>query len=265
MARTLLCIGLVVAHSMGMSFTVTHAVTLGSRVARRDPNANFQMNINSVTWGPGCNDVNPAEQSETKQDAIIRAWAGALELAQDAQARFRLTKQNLAPVSPRQSPSPLQKLQVRQLDPAYVQFFKLDWTDGVMINIMGLWDRMNHGINAEPGTAGRPPKPGGEINISCETHWDPFGQGNNECDGAYAVTRNNRDFSTGNRQSSALNFCDRFFYQDRFDVFKTLTAPGSREGDAGNPIDYYRARDLTYQDGTDGMYLHSNRCIPRIC
>ena len=255
MAIKLLYIGLVVAHSIVMSSTITHAVTLGSRIARRNPDAQFQMNINSVTWDPGCNDVNPEKQSETKQDAIIRAWAGALELAQDAQIRFQVTKQILTLVGSRQTPSPLQKLQVRQLDPAYGQFFKLDWTDGVMVNIKGLWDRMNNGINAEPGTAGRPPKPGGELRIFCKSHWDPFGLGKDECNGAYAVTRNHRDLSTGNYTSSGTNFCDGFFRQDSFDVLKAVTAPGSHEQGHGiHPIDFYRARDLTeLDDGTDGM------------
>ena len=60
------------------------------------PFKKFKFNGNAVKWDQTCNDPNPGwkkyNQQETKQEAVIRAWEGAMELLADAQTRFAATK-----------------------------------------------------------------------------------------------------------------------------------------------------------------------------
>ena len=61
----------------------------------------FQMDLSIVQWDQSCGAPSPfispwnSDPGDTKQDAVARAWAGAMELAQDAQVRFNLIKSNL--------------------------------------------------------------------------------------------------------------------------------------------------------------------------
>lgn len=120
------------------------------------------MKIDTVTWHPSCKFPSPADPTESKQDAVVHAWAGALEIAADALDRFTTTQQLLANSDPIRGPSPLINFKIKANEPGYVQLFKLDRTQSVMSNIMGLWKRMNGGINMDPGTASRSPSRSGD-------------------------------------------------------------------------------------------------------
>ena len=62
-----------------------------------DADGPWIMKMDAVEWDPGCSmgplSQNPGKPSETKQQAIVRAWEGALELAASAKARFDKTQQ----------------------------------------------------------------------------------------------------------------------------------------------------------------------------
>lgn len=54
--------------------------------------ANHNMTLNGVTWDDSCTQQkNPENKAETKQAAVQRAWAGALELIDSAWTRFEQT------------------------------------------------------------------------------------------------------------------------------------------------------------------------------
>ena len=50
--------------------------------------AKYAMNLNGVEWDASCALANPQNKKETRQDAVMVAWAGALELVSDAWDRF---------------------------------------------------------------------------------------------------------------------------------------------------------------------------------
>jgi hypothetical protein len=74
----------------------------------------YKMNIGGVTWDRTCSLINTAGHTETRMQAIIRAWGGALELAAD---RLTQTSATLSQ-SHGNAPSTNQKLEIALRDPA---------------------------------------------------------------------------------------------------------------------------------------------------
>lgn len=56
--------------------------------ATQAKNVQYAMNLNGVQWDKSCAQPNPNQKGETRQDAVMHAWAGALELASDAWDRY---------------------------------------------------------------------------------------------------------------------------------------------------------------------------------
>ncbi len=107
---------------LNVLFTLLPTLTQGAAIDHlhtraKFPKTQYQMNIDSVTWDKSCKDPNPSNPSETKQDFVVRGWAGALELAADAQDRFQATKKEYTNPGPN-GPTSLSKRLIGQEDPA---------------------------------------------------------------------------------------------------------------------------------------------------
>jgi hypothetical protein len=112
--------------SLPVSFAVVSAAGLQHHngMNKRVNNPAFQMDVSIVTWDPTCAGPSPdlgngwnGDPGDTKQDFVARAWAGAMELAADAQARFAKTK-SVLDKSGNNPPSLADALQVDAFDPA---------------------------------------------------------------------------------------------------------------------------------------------------
>jgi hypothetical protein len=93
--------------------------TENPKIKPRWENLRYAMDPRAVVqWEISCGAPNPQRPRETKQDAVVRAWAGALELAGYAHARFDQTERVL-----RAYPGGLtsfKKMELDQSDPGYV-------------------------------------------------------------------------------------------------------------------------------------------------
>lgn len=89
-------------------------IAYGATLRARAPDP-FVMNLAAVDFDQSCSDKNPVNDKETKQDAVVRAWGGALELAADAKKRYGETKTALQAHTP---PSGKTKLDIAAKDPA---------------------------------------------------------------------------------------------------------------------------------------------------
>ena len=90
-------------------------IAYGATIKARAPDNHYVMNIHAFSWHESCADKNPANDQETKQDAVVRAWGGALELAADSKDRFGKTRAMLTKETP---PAGMTKILVNRDDPA---------------------------------------------------------------------------------------------------------------------------------------------------
>lgn len=126
------------------------------------------MGAGTLFYTDSClNQNNPANPSEKKYVAVKRAFEGALELIADALDRIQSTRGYYYQVTPGTAPSLAIKSYVAQTDPAYVQYFKNDYTRSRMDKVLVMFQRAANIANV-PGTGIRPPGRQGMVKIYCD-------------------------------------------------------------------------------------------------
>lgn len=101
---------------------------------------------------------------------------------------------------------------------SYAQFFKFNWEAQNLDFMAKIWRTMNTGINAQPGTGGRPKN--AYVKLLCQSVHIPFSTGVDECTMGNNIITRNENNAAGTYQGTYMNFCDGFFSQPRFDVRK---------------------------------------------
>ena len=75
------------------------------------------MNLNGIIWDSSCDEKNPQNPAETKKTAVMRAWAGALELIDVAWTRFHTQTR---PIIRNEALTTEQQAEINRIDPAQV-------------------------------------------------------------------------------------------------------------------------------------------------
>ncbi|KAJ5178932.1 hypothetical protein N7492_002142 [Penicillium capsulatum] len=212
-----------------------------------------------VPFRPAPVELSPENEKETKQAAIERAWAGAMELADSAWKRFEKTSDTLA-----ERPLSAEKQQeVNKEDPAYVQLFALDWSESGEKRIRRVLDRLANRANADPGANGRPGELESAIDINCQDTWKEEGQ--DQCDKTLAFTENKYHPTDETKNAnSIMNFCKRFWSLPRYDRLKAAAQVKDTDEAVDKDMkmaDYYFVRRTMYEvknnQNTDaGTVLH---------
>ncbi|KAF4626444.1 hypothetical protein G7Y89_g11716 [Cudoniella acicularis] len=225
----------------------------------------YQMDANVVQWDASCNVLNPVidpwhgDPGETKFEAVARAWAGAMELAADAQARFNLIKP-IMDAGGNNKPREQFLLQIDAMDPGYLQFFRGSWDPRVTNEVERI---LNNVRNVLTFTQGSPfalrntMDPQYAITVSCNNQ-DPVCAINGGIIPSAVTSQqvDTRVASTG----AWINICDAFFNAPRFDKKKIgaimQAQPAGTPGQTFPDLDYWlAARQLeksspNYNDAT---------------
>ncbi|KAJ5104696.1 hypothetical protein NUU61_002043 [Penicillium alfredii] len=193
----------------------------------------YAMNQWGITWDPSCRDLNPTNKKETKQDFVKRAWAGAMELR---------------PLSPKAQE------EINKEDPAYVQFFALDWSKEGVGRIQSVLKHLALRANADPGTKRRPSELRSTIDINCKDKW--MEDDKDECHKTLAFLENQTDPDDDTEwANSILNFCPDIWSLPRYDRLKTAAQVNEAYEQGVSAADYMLVRRNMYQDpswyGTD--------------
>ncbi|KAJ5766038.1 uncharacterized protein N7511_003654 [Penicillium nucicola] len=218
----------------------------GVMVPRDSPT--YTMNPLIAQWDSSCGLSNPANHAETRQDAVVRAWVGALELAADAWDRWSDVKPFLKELAPESHPNAGIELKANQADAAYTQFFAMSFEKETINKVEDVLKKMNTLTNVMPGKGGRPDI---EMYISCNDE----SVGNMKCDKDLVF-----EVDLPDKKGSLLNFCTGFWEEPRFDVWKkaALNAKHSGNGGPGDVTqkDWERVRNIErWNAGTEAGTL----------
>ncbi|KAF2686410.1 hypothetical protein K458DRAFT_402871 [Lentithecium fluviatile CBS 122367] len=181
-------------------FCLTASTALRPRVNQQ----NWKFPLKAVLWDNSCLQPVPNPPSgtaPTKSKVILGALNGALELIADAKDRMEQTYQTL---SVEDGPTTVQKLQVDQNDPAYVQYFKNDYGKDRLDRIRETFNRMS-AVTNQLGQGLRPAGRDGQIAFTCN---------NNECKEKGTAFTQESDLRA---TSTIINICDLFFEFETFE------------------------------------------------
>jgi hypothetical protein len=108
--------------SISQLFTLSRGFPHNETFDKRANPLTYQMDTTIVNWDLTCNADSPSigpwtgDPGQKKMEVVARAWAGAMELAADADNRFTLIRPYLDDLEGK-APNPAWKLIIDTIDP----------------------------------------------------------------------------------------------------------------------------------------------------